>query len=354
MSEISKIKVQDVLYDIKDERARDYTAYEVTATDVRYAEGEYKKTVTFADKGTFELSNKIPIPASMTEELYVYTNSEPSNSDVIIDWGDGTVTYGENTHTYTKAGTYVVKGKYWFANANLTWRRYITKLIKGTQQPVSVYYMFSGQSWSKMTYADFSDMTLTSVNGMIGGINGASAINVTEVIFKNTTVTNTSLNGMFKTAMFESIDLSGITFTKNIADMAQMFQNCTKLKRIDLTSIDMRYVTTINGLVSGCTSLEDIKFPYTEFITCGIGTTKRLNVGYAFQNLQSLKKLDLSMLHTQIEPLGRIMQGSVNMEEFDFSSLVVNTNHLGYSFPDSYNILRDFKYFKRVEWATVG
>ena len=139
MSEISKIKVQDVLYDIKDERARDYTAYEVTATDVRYAEGEYKKTVTFADKGTFELSNKTPIPASMTEELYVYTNSEPSNSDVIIDWGDGEKTiFAEATdlvvtpednfekkilakHTYKTAGVYIVKiyGKgYWKLSHN--------------------------------------------------------------------------------------------------------------------------------------------------------------------------------------------------------------------------------------------
>lgn len=132
--------------------------------------------------------------------------------DKIIDWGDGTITYGEISHTYAKAGTYIVKGKYWFANPNLTWRNYITKLIKGTQQPVSCFYIFAGGANSKITYADFSDMTLTDVRGMCGGHN--SSKNFETIIFKNTTITTGNLDGFIKTCQIENLDLSGIKFTK--------------------------------------------------------------------------------------------------------------------------------------------
>ena len=268
--------------------------------------------------------------------------------DKIIDWGDGTVTYGEITHTYAKAGKYIVKGKYWFNNANLTWRKYITRLIKGTQQPVSVYYCFSGQSWSKMTYANFSNMTLTNVSGMIGGINNANAINVTEVILKNTTITTGDLNSMFKTSMFSHIDLSSIKFTKKITNISSMFQNCYNLESIDLSMMDLSNITTMQALFQTCSKLTSIKLPTTTFVNNWV------NIIYAFQNVKSLTRLDLSMLHGGVQGTYRTIQGMAALEYFDFSTLNMKTDHLGYSLTDGTKTLTSFKYFKSLTWNNFG
>lgn len=286
--------------------------------------------------------------------LVITGNTALLTDDKIIDWGDGTVTYGENTHTYAKAGTYVVKGKYWFANANLTWRNYITKLIKGTQQPVSVYYMFAAGLNSKITYADFSDMTLTSVSGMCGGVNNANAINFETIIFKNTTITTGNLSSFIKSCEIENLDLSGIKFTANITDMSSAFLNCTKLKKIDLSTWDLRYLTNMRSCFAGCNALEQLILPETHLITCAEGGSKRLDIMYAFQNLKSIKKLDLSMVYGQADGTHRYMEGSTSMEEYYFQNLTISTQHLGYSVPGSDVKLREFRYFKSLTWFQLG
>lgn len=272
--------------------------------------------------------------------------------DKIIDWGDGTITYGEISHTYAEAGTYIVKGKYWFANPNLTWRNYITKLIKGTQQPVSCFYTFAGGANSKIIYADFSDMTLTDVRGMCGGHN--SSKNFETIIFKNTTITTGNLDGFIKTCQIENLDLSGIKFTKKITTLSSAFFNCSKLKKLDLSTWDLSYCTTMKSICDGCTALEEIVFPETHLVTCAEGSSKTLNIQYAFQNAKSLKKIDLSMMYGQAEGLYRWMEGASSMEEYYVQNLTAITNHLGYSLSGSREKLIEFRYFKSIKWANLG
>lgn len=280
--------------------------------------------------------------------LVITGNTSLLTDDKIIDWGDGTVTYGADRHTYAKAGVYVVKGKYWFANVNLTWRKYITKLIKGTQQPVSVYNCFASQSWSKMTYADFSDMTLTDVQGMCGGSNSANAINFETIIFKNTTFNTNNLNSFIKGCLIENLDLSGIKFTKPITTLQNAFLSCSNLKKLDLSAWDLRYITTMNSLCNGCTALEEVVFPETHLVTCAEGSSKRLDIRYAFENAKSLKKLDLSMMYGQAEDVWHFLSGANSIKEFYVQNLTATPNHLGYSFPGT--SLTEFRYFKSVTW----
>ena len=213
--------------------------------------------------------------------LVITGNASLMFDDKIINWGDGTVTYGETSHKYAKAGTYVVKGKYWFANGNLTWRKYITKLIKGTQQPVSCSYMFPGKANSKITYADFSDMTLTDVRGMCGGLTSAGAINFETIIFNNTTITTDNLDSFIKTSQIKNIDLSNIKFTKPIKTLTNAFQNCRNLNRIDLSTWDLSSVTAINGCFQNCSSLQSINVTSWNLPNC-------TNFGYMFNGCAKL------------------------------------------------------------------
>lgn len=180
--------------------------------------------------------------------------------DKIIDWGDGTVTYGEVSHTYAKAGVYIVKGKYWFNNANLTWRRYITKLIKGTQQPVSAFYVFAGGNDSKITYADFSNMVLTNVSGMVGGVVG-NYTHLTEVRLNNMTVRTGDLSSMFATAMVSTIDLSTVIFENPLTSMSRTFYGCPNLTTIiGINRLDTSTVTGFNATFAKSTSLTNFDF----------------------------------------------------------------------------------------------
>lgn len=102
-----------------------YTAFEVYANDTIISPGEH------AELGTIT----VEIPVQMTETFALRTTTPEADSDVVIDWGDGTVQKvkdGEHggytgpdgegryiakmTHTYAATGKYVVKvyGKDYF------------------------------------------------------------------------------------------------------------------------------------------------------------------------------------------------------------------------------------------------
>lgn len=305
--------------------------------------GMYPAYTTIAE---FEIpENNFALQITNSKKTYLF-------DDGIIDWGDGTVTRMEITHTYAKAGTYVVKGKYWFWNPNLTWRNNITKLIKGTQQPVSAFYLFAAGEKSKMTYADFSDMTLTQVNGMCGGHQKSK--NFETIIFKNTTITTGNLDSFIKNCQIENLDLSGIKFTEKITTLAVAFGNCSKLKKIDLSMLDLSYLTTIKSCFSDCTALEEIVLPETHLVTCAEGGNAKMDIQSAFQGAISLKKIDLSMIYGQVGVLYRWATGASSVEEFYVQNLTTTTPHLGYSLTGSREKLTEFRYFKSITWANLG
>ena len=98
----------------------DYSAYEVYANDVIIPVGESEVLGGYVS---------VQIPVGMTERLTIRTNTmDPSTSDVVIDWGDGSIStvsnedYGSSSvdtgdqetnftfeHTYASTGKYIVK-----------------------------------------------------------------------------------------------------------------------------------------------------------------------------------------------------------------------------------------------------
>ena len=187
--------------------------------------------------------------------LAVSNTTSSLTDDKIIDWGDGTVTYGVLSHTYASSGTYVVKGKYWFSNANLTWARYVHKVIKVTQQPISMFYTFNHGS-TELVYVDLSNATLTDVRG---GLQGGGKL--TEVIFNNTKITSTDLNKTFANKSIETWDLSGITFVNGLTSLDSVFNGCSKLKKIiGLDKWDTSRVQSFSAIFANCTLLEDFSF----------------------------------------------------------------------------------------------
>lgn len=114
----------DVYFYINDEwkkltdTIKDYTAFEVYANDSVISPGEHEVLGTIT----------VEIPVQMTETFALRTTTAEADSDVVVDWGDGTIQKvkdGEHggytgpddegryiakmTHTYGTAGKYTVK-----------------------------------------------------------------------------------------------------------------------------------------------------------------------------------------------------------------------------------------------------
>lgn len=114
----------DVYFYINDEwkkltdTIKDYTAFEVYANDSVVSPGEHEVLGTIT----------VEIPVQMTETFALRTTTPEADSDVVVDWGDGTIQKvkdGEHggytgpdgegryiakmTHTYGTAGKYTVK-----------------------------------------------------------------------------------------------------------------------------------------------------------------------------------------------------------------------------------------------------
>lgn len=114
----------DVYFYINDEwkkltdTIKDYTAFEVYANDSVISPGEHEVLGTIT----------VEIPVQMTETFALRTTTPEADSDVVVDWGDGTIQKVKNgehggytgpdgegryiakmTHTYGTAGKYTVK-----------------------------------------------------------------------------------------------------------------------------------------------------------------------------------------------------------------------------------------------------
>ncbi|MBQ1698206.1 MAG: BspA family leucine-rich repeat surface protein, partial [Bacteroidales bacterium] len=87
-----------------------------------------------------------------------------------------------------------------------------------------------------------------------------------------------------------SLDLSNFD-TKRLADMERMFAGCNKLKDIDLSKFDTQNVVNMRGLFSDCNSLEKLDLG-------GFNTSNVTNMYAMFRGCYNLSTLDLSSFNT--------------------------------------------------------
>ena len=79
--------------------------------------------------------------------------------------------------------------------------------------------------------------------------------------------------------------------TSNVTNMNTMFQSCSKLTSLDLSSFDTSNVTNMSGMFDNCSSL-------TSLDLSNLNTSNVTNMFNMFQNCSSLTSLDLSNLNT--------------------------------------------------------
>ncbi len=77
----------------------------------------------------------------------------------------------------------------------------------------------------------------------------------------------------------------------NVTDMSRMFENCKKLKTLDLSKMDTSTVTTMEGMFRGCSSLNQINW-------LGINTSQVTNMKEMFRDCDGFQFLELTALNT--------------------------------------------------------
>ena len=132
-----------------------------------------------------------------------------------VNWGDGTIDTGikeGHTHTYTKAGTYYIKGNLVNGKNGEPFKSIITKVIRHPKIIInnncSYWY-----GCSKLTYIDVTNFNPSK---------GRNSLN--SFLFGCNNVTNEGLVG------FEELDVS------NVINFYQAFMNCSKLTAPPITT----------------------------------------------------------------------------------------------------------------------
>ena len=250
----------------------DYTAFEVYAHDTNIPVGEFSMTI---DNQTF--ANSFALPAGMRHDIKFRTMCpDPAQSDVVVDWGDGTVSVIANgeytsgggdtnngefdytlTHTYANTGKYIIKiyGKDYYniyngggdSAYNLTCRA-ITHDLPVASHLLNLSRYLSGAK--HLLYINVDRIKYNYYTNMSSFCKGCSNL-VKAVGFGR------YFQHIFASSMFEgcesmtTCDLQLPYRCMNLSTMVKVFYNCKKL------AVDMSYSSLENQILRA-TRLESI------------------------------------------------------------------------------------------------
>lgn len=227
---------------------RDYTAFEVYANDTVISPGEH------AELGTIT----VEIPVQMTETFALRTTTPEADSDVVVDWGDGTIQKvkdGEHggytgpdgegryiakmTHTYTTAGKYVVKvyGKDYFclshAPGHVSGASNMQCRILADDLPIASHltnltaFAYGTLKLVTVQCASYKYLHRTTNHAQMF-TNDKNLLSVTG--FKDLVMISRGAEGCFQFCEnMHTCDFNGVLCSNNPRAMYAMFQNCYAL-----------------------------------------------------------------------------------------------------------------------------
>ena len=217
-----------------------------------------------------------------------------------INWGDGESSRGTMDHTYSTAGTYIVKAKIGTNNEfSETVRNCITKCF---QLPTS--YTKYSRTFSRcvnLTYVSIKDVT------MIGQATFSQTGNLTTLILDNITFVD-SLLDWFRWSGITEIDLTKCKFI-NIVTMQYAFYFATKLTGIKFPSdFDTSKVTSLAYAFSSCDVLTDLNIE-------GWDLSNVTTMAAMFMNCKNLKRVTMSANTPKLITMAQMFHTCTNLVE---------------------------------------
>ena len=132
----------------------------------------------------------------------------------------------------------------------------------------------------------------TDMGYMFYNCTSLKSLDVTSLDVSNFNISNvTDIGGMFYyCSSLTSIDVSSFN-TSNVTNMGGMFYNCSSLTSMDVSSFNTGNVTNMSGMFNSCTSLTSID-------VSSFNTSNVINMGGMFNFCRKLEQLDLSNFDT--------------------------------------------------------
>ena len=146
--------------------------------------------------------------------------------------------------------------------------------------------------------------------------------NLTQINFNNNFNTSnvTNMNLMFQDCTsIAGLDLSSFN-TSNVTNMPQMFRNCSSLINLDLSGFNTSKVTSMSYMFSDCSSL--ISLDLSNFNTSNVTSMSSM-----FNGCSALTKLNLDNFNTSnVTNMNLMFQGCSSLTSLDLSSF--NTSNV--------------------------
>ena len=140
--------------------------------------------------------------------------------------------------------------------------------------------------------------------------------NLTQINFNNNFNTSkvTAMDLMFENCTsIASLDLSSFN-TPNVTSMRQVFRNCSSLINLDLNGFNTSKVTAISFMFSECSSLTSLELS-------GFNTSNVTSMYAMFYECSSLTSLDLSSFNTSnVTDMNSMFSGCTSLTNLDLSN----------------------------------
>ena len=120
--------------------------------------------------------------------------------------------------------------------------------------------------------------------------------------------------------------------TSNVTDMQYMFEGCSSLTSLDVSSFDTSNVTEMDGMFGGCSSL-------TSLDISSFDTSNVTNMSGMFVGCSSLTSLDLNNFNTSnVVWMSSMFEGCSSLTSLDVSSFDTSNADLSYMFNGCSNL----------------
>ena len=175
-------------------------------------------------------------------------------------------------------------------------------------------YMTQATGIVNLCYLNTSDVT-----NMVDMFQNCSSLTSLDVSSFNT-ANVTNMEGMFNGCSgLTSINVSGLN-TANVTTMERMFYGCSSLTSLDVSGFNTANVKTMQNMFYKCSSL-------TSLDLSNFNTEKVTNMSGMFQNCSSLTSIDVSGFNTQrVGYMGTMFNNCTSLTSLDLSSFTIPLN----------------------------
>lgn len=181
-----------------------------------------------------------------------------------------------------------------------------------TEKVKYMYAMFDGATnlRSIKLPKGFIGSSVTDLKAMFNNCTSLTELDLSSSNAEKVTDMSKMFNGCSALSKLVLTDFK----TEQVSTMENMFCNCSTLETLDVSSFNTENVTTMLGMFNNCSSLRSLDLP-------GFNTPNVTQMSSMFNKCSSLRSLDLSSFNTRkVTQMQSMFEGCTNLESIDLSS----------------------------------